>query len=204
MWWKKIDFDWGLIFWNLCLIGEYGGFWSEFNQYTDRTAYQIPFKFSYQIHISSRSVCLVGIAPTIFKLGLKPVTKRNSNIGLRRGAMTAVLLTQSKMVMHWAWDVVDTPAPDSYILIFFVKTSILNCLFHVTYTDDFLQCICADLLTFCDAVLGCRNSSVGAHICNIKRNKTEKYVQSHHAEGRVDPDDLAKKIRNWFWMPQSM
>jgi hypothetical protein len=40
----------------------YGGFWSEFDQYTDRTAYQIPFKFSYQIHIRSWSVCLVGLA----------------------------------------------------------------------------------------------------------------------------------------------
>jgi hypothetical protein len=39
--------------------GEYGGFWSEFDQYTDRTAYQIPFKFSYQKHNRSRSVCLV-------------------------------------------------------------------------------------------------------------------------------------------------
>jgi hypothetical protein len=27
---------------------------------------------------------------------------------------------------------------------------------------------------------------------------------THHAEGRVDPDDLAKKNRNRFWMPQSV
>jgi hypothetical protein len=35
------------------LIGEYTGFCWEFDQYTDRTAYQIPFKFSYHIHIKS-------------------------------------------------------------------------------------------------------------------------------------------------------
>jgi hypothetical protein len=49
------------------LIGEYGGFWLEFDQYTDRTAYQIPFKFSYQKHIRSRSVCLVGKASKVPK-----------------------------------------------------------------------------------------------------------------------------------------
>jgi hypothetical protein len=49
-----------LICWKKSLIGEYGGFRSEFDPYTDRNAYQIPIKFSYQIHIKLRSVCLVG------------------------------------------------------------------------------------------------------------------------------------------------
>jgi hypothetical protein len=49
------------------LIGEYGDFRLEFDQYTDGTAYQIPFKFSYQIHIRSRSVCLVGLGPMQIK-----------------------------------------------------------------------------------------------------------------------------------------
>jgi hypothetical protein len=57
---KKKKFDQSLIYWKKNLIGEYGGFWSEFDPYTDRNAYQIPIKFSYQIHIKLRSVCLVG------------------------------------------------------------------------------------------------------------------------------------------------
>jgi hypothetical protein len=48
----------GIFFWSG--NPEYGGFWSEFDQYTDRTAYQLYIKLSLQIQISSRTVCLVG------------------------------------------------------------------------------------------------------------------------------------------------
>jgi hypothetical protein len=58
---QQKKFDQSLICWNM--VGEYGGFWSEFDPYTDRNAYQIPNKFSYQIHIKLRSVCLVGHPP---------------------------------------------------------------------------------------------------------------------------------------------
>jgi hypothetical protein len=60
--WRHIkkNWSWSGLCWKFCLIGEYGGFWSEFDQYTDRNAYQLHIKISNQIHTSSRSVCLVG------------------------------------------------------------------------------------------------------------------------------------------------
>jgi hypothetical protein len=66
---QKKKFDWSLICWKKNLIGEYGGFWSEFDPYTDRNAYQIPIKFSYQIHIKLRSVCLVGLKLRTYVIG---------------------------------------------------------------------------------------------------------------------------------------
>jgi hypothetical protein len=77
---KKID--WSLICWKKILIGEYGGFWSEFDPYTDQNAYQIPIKFSYQIHVKLRSVCLVGRRPrSISKYWALCQTRKTPTLG---------------------------------------------------------------------------------------------------------------------------